>query len=129
MENAQGDIQEEEEPERENNQDIRGDIQEGIQEKEEQVRENDQDITEEIVMEGIQGEEELERENAQEGENNHEDTSDQEQNVQENDQNMKSKDNPAPKGKQKRRRAGELLVDNLSTYYQLLAKRRLNKKN
>ena len=46
MENAQGDIQEEEEPERENNQDIRGDIiQEGIQEKEELVRENDQDIT------------------------------------------------------------------------------------
>ena len=84
-------------------------------------------ITEEIVMEGIQGEEELERENAQEGENNHEDTSDQEQNVQENDQNMKSKDNPAPKGKQKRRRAGELLVDDLSTYYQPLAKRRLNK--
>lgn len=51
-----------------------------------------------------------------------------EENVQENDQKEKSKDNPVPEGKQKTGRVGELRVDDLSSYYQPLAKRRFNKK-
>ena len=103
----------------------------------EKERENDHHTREEIPQEGIQGEKELERENGrgenvQEGESGCADTrrvSDQEEeNVQENDQKEKSKDNPAPKGKQKTGSVRELLVDDLSSYYQPLAKRRVNKK-
>lgn len=131
------------EEKRENNQNIGGVfVNEGIQEEEERARESDQDIEEELLQEG---EEEQERENDHYTgkEILHESTKEEkeperknasEENVKEeenekdtrrvNDRVEKSKDKHAPRGKQKRRRAGELLMDELSSYYQPLAKRR-----